>query len=532
MNNNDINITKVSKLKKLADFSNEFDINPTSLNIFHPVDNSFIQISPNNKLIAFYQNNSLDLYEKINNDWKKKLQHFIYFEKIKIKGINWSPDNKMILIYGDNNKYINENNKERIEYKSTIKIINLDDLTWVFEISYKGILNYASFYPDSRNIVYIKSPINILNIFCLSNKSESGKYQNNSYYYIKYDDKRSINYIEKNKNIYTIISCYGRSITDMNNKVIIKEPSDYIIILVNKKVFKCFPLFTKDLDRIIPIKNNYCFFIAIEKEFYKYPFFIYNLFGEIIFKSEFSKEGIQTKLTNPCLLYNKFKETNFIVVQKEEGTLEIFGCQSILSRSEIYYFYDYNKLYNNNENFKKNYEINKNINKENDKNIYNKLSEIYQNNNYIDKNDILFLEEKDIKNNNRELIKVNHFEVDICYNENDYLLHSEISPEKNYICFINKKYPKYLFFSTYYQSGVFKIIKFINDIICFKWSTQQDMLFVTLDSKFFYLITKDHYICYNLEKKYNFDNITWSPYGKEIILSNEEENIRLLVILK
>ena len=78
--------------------------------------------------------------------------------------------------------------------------------------------------------------------------------------------------------------------------------------------------------------------------------------------------------------------------------------------------------------------------------------------NCIYKNDILFLEEKKINNSknlenqnngidieenifikknkkNIKLFKVNPFEVDTCYDENDYLLHVEISPNKNYICF-------------------------------------------------------------------------------------------------
>ena len=80
----------------------------------------------------------------------------------------------------------------------------------------------------------------------------------------------------------------------------------------------------------------------------------------------------------------------------------------------------------------------------------------------------------------KKLIKVDQFNVEPCYDENDYLLHSEICPNKNYICFINKKYTKYLFFANYFQSGVFKIIKFINDVISFKWSTEEDILIVTL----------------------------------------------------
>ena len=127
---------------------------------------------------------------------------------------------------------------------------------------------------------------------------------------------------------------------------------------------------------------------------------------------------------------------------------------------------------------------------------------------------------------------MNPFEVNECYNENDYLLHSEISPIKNYICFLNKKFPKYLFFGNYYQSGAFKIIKFMDDILSFKWSMQQDILLVTfLNSPFIYIISKDNYLNYNLEENYNFDNITWSSSGKEVILSNEKNNSHSIIIL-
>ena len=71
----------------------------------------------------------------------------------------------------------------------------------------------------------------------------------------------------------------------------------------------------------------------------------------------------------------------------------------------------------------------------------------------------------------------------------------------------------------------------MNDVVNFKWSTEQDILLVTLDSSFIYLITKDYYLNYNLEENYNFDNIVWSPSGKEVILSNEEQNLRMVAIL-
>jgi hypothetical protein len=45
------------------------------------------------------------------------------------------------------------------------------------------------------------------------------------------------------------------------------------------------------------------------------------------------------------------------------------------------------------------------------------------------------------------------------------------------------------------------------------------------------LITKDYYLNYNLEENYNLNKIEWSPSGKEVILSNEEQNLRMVAIL-
>jgi hypothetical protein len=483
--------------------------------LFPPINNSFIQISPDNKFIAFLHNNLLEIYTKENLEWKKKVfeQEILFFEKSKIKGMNWSEDNKMILIYGDNNEFnLNKDVKERIKKnKALIKVITLHDTSWKCEIEFNGIINHSCFYPDSTNIVYIKSLLNILNILSLSKETYKKR---NIYYYLKFDDERCINYIKNNKNIYMIIPCFGKKSFDRGKEIYGSEikPSDYIIILIDQKPFKCFRPNTKNLDKIIPFNNAYSsFFIVVEKEFYKNPFYIFNLYGESIFKSDFENNG---RLTNPCLLFNKDQKINFIVAQDKGGKLEILGCQNIFNKSEFFFLYDYNKLYENEKNKKFS-------------------SEISKDKNYLNKNDILFLEEKmdeRKRQNFRELIKTEPFNVDICFNENDYLLHSEISPNKNFICFINNKYPKYLFFSTYYQIGVFKIIKFCKDITCFKWSTQKDILLVTIDDSIFYIITKDHYLSYNIGENCHFNNIEWSPLGKEVILSNEEK--KLLIILQ
>ena len=551
MSSNEIDLTQNSINKSAMDFSNKFNVNVSSLTVFPPINDCFIQISPNNNYIAFVQNYSLEIFTKENGSWNRTLQHRISFDKKKIKGINWSLDSKMILIYGNS-----EDNK------SLIKVINLNNLSWTCEIGFKGNINHASFYPDSLNIVYIKSPINILNIFSLLkyNNINSKHYKSSKdkikyeYLFLKFDDERSINYIENNNNTFMILPIFGRRLSDKNNKFQNIEPSDYIIILVNKKVFKFFAAKTVDLYRIVPLNNRYSFFIVIDKDFYNLPFFIYNLYGEIMFKSEFSKQTIPRRLTNPCLLYNKNKKTNFIVVQAPEGRLEIFGCQNILSRSDICYFYDYSKLTDFIEKNKKSKSIiNFGSKNQNSLNISQENINVLENENYVEMNDILFLEEQVIninENDNntkngvsneeinskknkrkRKLIKVKPFDVDPCYDENDYLMHSEISPNKNYICFINKKYPKYIYFASYFQSGVFKIIKFMNEVISFKWSTEEDILLVTLDSPFLYLITKDYYLNYNLEENYNFNNIMWSPLGKEVILSSEEKKVSMVAIL-
>ena len=553
--NNEHDINQTSSKIDLFKFSNELNLNISSLTIFSVSYDSFLQISPDNNYLAFMKNNnSLEIFKKENNNWVKDKQIKITsLGKKKAKGINWSYDNTMILIYATDN----ENN-------SIIKAINKSGPDWICEIEIKGNISHSSFYPDSKSIVYIKSLINTLNILSLlkhnnlsrkNHKTKKDKLKN-EYLFLKFDDIRSINYIKHNNNLFMILPCYGRTSCDISKRYITIPPSDYIVILKNKKVLKCFPSKTNDLDRIIPINNKFSFFIAVEKEFYKYPFYIYNLIGEIMFKSEFPSSRPKL-VTNPCLLYNKNFESKFILVQEPNGKFRIMGCDIILKLSNIYYYYDYNKLYDNTDktakikifnNYNSNYNYNYNILTEN--------SYITINDNIFDKNNILFLEEKKSNNNkneeniinetlnelnfnifnkknknNIELIKVNPFNVDICYEENDYLLHAEISPIKNYICFINEKYPKFLFFGNYLQSGVFKIIKFRKNILSFKWSTVQDLLLVTLDSSIFYLITKDNYISYDLENNYNLNNIFWSSSGKEVILSNEDNKIRIMAVL-
>jgi hypothetical protein len=256
---------KELKLEDLSDLNNEFNINSTSLMLFPPVNNSFIQISPDNKFIAFLHNNLLEIYTKENLEWKKKVfeQEIVYFEKSKIKGMNWSEDNKMILIYGDNSEFnLNKDVKEKVKNnKALIKAISLYDTIWNCEIEFNGMINHSSFYPDSMNIVYIKGLFNILNILSLSKKANKKR---NVYYFLKFDDERNINYIKNDKNIYMIIPCYGKKSLDRND--IIKQgiaPSDYIIILLDQKPFKCFKPSTRNLDKIIPFNNAYSSFFIL-----------------------------------------------------------------------------------------------------------------------------------------------------------------------------------------------------------------------------------------------------------------------------
>ena len=553
----DINKTTVISKNHLFNFSNELNLNIASLTASSIYYDSFIQISPDDNYIAFMKNNYnyLEIFRKENNNWVSDKQiKLSSFGKKKIKGINWSYDSSMILIYGTDNNGTN----------SLIKAINKSVPNWICEIEFKGNINYSSFYPDSKSIVYIKSGINTLNIISLmkhndlstkNHKTKKDKLKN-EYLFLKFDDERCINYIKNNNNLFMILPCYGRSKCEILNRFVTVPPSDYLIILINKKVFKYFKPKTNDLGRIIPINNKYSFFIVVEKEFYKYPFYIYNLYGEIMFKSEFPNSKPKL-VTNPCLLYNPNFNTNFILVQvPEKGKLQILGFENIIKLSNTYYYYDYNKLYDNSNNDNKSKKI-KIFNNNNNNYSYNILTENYyitNDDNFLDKNNILFLEEKKINNCKNEensvngidnyeknfsiknkkdiqLVEVKPFNVDICYDENDYLLHAEISPIKNYICFINQKYPKYLFFGNYLQSGVFKIIKFMKNVLAFKWSTAQDLLLVTLDSPIFYLISKDNYISYELEKNYKFNNITWSSSGKEVILSNEENGISLVAVL-
>ena len=555
MNLDNSNPVKKIKIKTLEDFSNEFELNISSLAIISPTRDCFIQFSPDNNYMAYTKNNLLEIYIKENISWKKNFELKLSFlEKKKIKGINWSKDSSMILLYGSDN-----------ERQSFIRAINRNDPDWECNIEFKGDINHASFYPDSKSIVYIKSPINSLNIFSLlkhkdlTNKNSSKDIDKIKYEFfnLKFGDERCINYIKNNNNLFMLVPCYGLQSFDKKNIIATSIlPSDYLIILANKKVFQRFKLITKDLDRIIPINNKNSLFLAVEKEFYKLPFFIYNLYGDILFKSN-EYNNVQKILTNPCLLYNENFNTKFILVQEPEGILEILGCETIITLSKIYFCCNYNKLYDISKNNIKNNRVNNNIINCNSKNLFfnnfnynNGNNDILDSKNFFNKDDILFLEEKKINKNEEnyingqnteennikknkndmKLIKVKSFNMDI-FCENDYLLHAEISPIKNYICFINKNNPYYLFFGSYYQSGVFKIIKFKNNILSFKWSSIQDVLLVTLDSPFFYLITKDNYINYELDRNYKFNNIVWSASGQEVILSSEEIQVKMVAIL-
>ena len=94
--------------KRLSNFCDEYNLSMSSLTIFPIYYDCFIQISPNNIYIAFVKNNNiLEIYVKENKKWEEKSHTKLSFDKQKIKGINWSPDSNLILVYGSE---INGNN--------------------------------------------------------------------------------------------------------------------------------------------------------------------------------------------------------------------------------------------------------------------------------------------------------------------------------------------------------------------------------------------------------------------------------------
>ena len=61
-------------------------------------------------------NNILKIYTKENLETNIFEQEITYFEKSRIKGMIWSQDNKMILIYGDNGDLnVNKEIKEKLK---------------------------------------------------------------------------------------------------------------------------------------------------------------------------------------------------------------------------------------------------------------------------------------------------------------------------------------------------------------------------------------------------------------------------------
>ena len=61
--------------------------------------------------------------------------------------MNWSEDNKMILIYGDNIEFnLNKEVKEKVKNnKALIKAISFYDTSQNCEIEFNGIINHSSF---------------------------------------------------------------------------------------------------------------------------------------------------------------------------------------------------------------------------------------------------------------------------------------------------------------------------------------------------------------------------------------------------
>jgi hypothetical protein len=77
MTSSELDFSQTSINKSAIDFSNKYNVNVTSLTICPPMNDCFIQISPNNNYIAFVQNNKLEIFTK------KKDKCFKFQRKIK-----------------------------------------------------------------------------------------------------------------------------------------------------------------------------------------------------------------------------------------------------------------------------------------------------------------------------------------------------------------------------------------------------------------------------------------------------------------
>lgn len=491
-------------------FGNEFEIGSSLYSV--PLNkNTFINFTPNNDKILFLNQNTIEIYVKENIKWEKKFTRPLRLnvDSSKIKGVDLSKNGNFYLVYYNQDE------------KGYIYVFNLVESSWSCKLEFIGNVGYACFHPDSFHIMYIKTAINTLNIFSLCDENPN-KYE---FKMLKFTDKRSVNFLEYNNNIYTIVSCYGiiNKNSQKKNSVQraalykVKDLKNYIAIILNKKIYNFFEI-NCDVNIIMPLnyKNQSPYFIVIETDKhlnFNTKFIVFNINGDVIFNSENKKDKIY--YLNPMISQN----SNFILAQQQDkDSLEIFTFNSTFKNENNFYSFNYKNLVNEKrlktDNF---YKIDDIIflNEKNDE--VNSLidSKLNDNNNNVKKNRKLFIVENGLE------------EFDFSGIKEKCLFHAEISPEEQLIAFYNKNCPKYLFLGRTYQSGVFKIIKFLDDILCFKWNTKKDLLLVLLNTSTFYLISKKSYINFDMGKTHqnrHYNDISWSPSGQEVILSNDSNN--------
>lgn len=536
-----MNKSNEEKTHNFFEFSNYHEnIGISNIRVFSLKDESIFKFSPNSNNLAFYHNLRIEIYSK-NNNWERIVSYNFNRNCGEIKDLNWSLDSKMLLIY------FNRNGEESYE-----KVINLDDSTsWNCEIKITGRISYSCFYPDSKSIILLKDRINILKIYDLTKKNLQKKYSVYEYSFLKFVDQRAINFIKYNEKNYLLVPILKFNENNKNKKNQ-KKYVDYILVIEEKNNCKYINVQTQDLDKIITINNGLNYFMITEKEYdSKRPFFyLYNILGELLniikLNDEFEIKNYINPIVSPS---GEF----FIVQNLDKKRQEIIACKTIIcetginfdileltkNKQNITYLeekilvslqkdsFELNDLSSNSEsNFPFNFNslftlINgekKNINSE--KNYCNKNPKIinYNNNNKnTNKNNI----------NERKLMKVNKINY---YEKSKEICKIEISLKKKCIAFMTKDNSNILFFANFFKSNdIFKVIKFSSNILCFKWNSSYEILLVTLDSPFFYLIDKDYYVSYDLLENYFIDQITWSSSGKEVILTSQKRKINLII---
>ena len=106
MNTSEIGLTQTSINKSAMDFSNKFNVNVSSLTVFPPINDCYIQISPNNNYIAFVQNYSLEIFTKENMIFEMHYTTIFDWKRIV-------PDIKTIYILPNDIEIAKQKTKER-----------------------------------------------------------------------------------------------------------------------------------------------------------------------------------------------------------------------------------------------------------------------------------------------------------------------------------------------------------------------------------------------------------------------------------